>query len=133
MIRIIDIFSACEAKLLIIFPKSVRLGKITTEFILSSFTKFDLCIVKAFALLWALEIARAVNLIDFIIEGDAKLLALIFFSIEFCWVSRNANIVAHCLVIFAASHPKSFLRNFSNLSLSIYEAWLRYLNFLNSI
>jgi hypothetical protein len=72
MIRIIDIFSACEAKLLIIFPKSVRLGKITTEFILSSFTKFDLCIVKAFALLWALEIARAVNLIDFIIEGDAK-------------------------------------------------------------
>ena len=65
--------------------------------------------------------------------SNAKSLALIFFSVEFCWVSRNANIVAHCLVIFATSHPKSFLCNFSNFSLSIYEAWFRDLNFLNSI
>jgi hypothetical protein len=57
--------------------------------------------------------------------NDVKRLALDFSSCSFCWVKREANMVAHELA-------KSFIPNsfptcyfFNNLSASVQEAWSR--------
>ncbi len=118
-------------------------------------TTIDPCIAEASALLWALEIARAIHVMDIMVESDAKVcidaflgttdyipwkiqtlisntrtLSLLFSSISVCWVSREANMVAHCLAKVAAPQAMSLLCNSSNLPPSVYEAWLRDMSFL---
>jgi ribonuclease HI len=88
----------------------------------------DPCIAEATALLWVLEIARALRMDDIVIEGDAKIcieafhntatftpwkiqslisnaqtLSLNFSFVAICWVKREANMVAHSLAKVAAS------------------------------
>ncbi len=117
----------------------------------------DPCIAETTALVWALELARAVNLSDILIESDAKIsvdafhgvadyipwkiqslisnartLALKFSSVSLNWVCREANGVAHSLAKFATSQPKFLLCNSSNLPPSVREAWLRDLSSLFS-
>lgn len=118
-------------------------------------TTTDPYIAEASTLLWVLEIARAVHVMDIMVESDAKVcidaflgttdyipwkiqtlisnsrtLSLLFPFVSICWVNREANMVAHCLAKIAAPQAMSLLCNSSNLSPSVYEAWLRDMSFL---
>jgi hypothetical protein len=59
------------------------------------------------------------------ISKDSKTLCLDFDLCSFCWVSREANSVAHALVKFASHQPGVFSCNFDSLPPFVIEAWVR--------
>ncbi len=52
-----------------------------------------------------------------------------FNSCRFCWVGREANMVAHSLANFGSHLAVSFSCNISNLPPSVHTAWIRDLSF----
>ena len=58
----------------------------------------------------------------FTLCNNAKVAVLDFTSCSFCWVRRNANMVAHFLAKFASSQSSYFYCNSSNLPPLIHEA-----------
>jgi ribonuclease HI len=107
-------------------------------------------IAEALAIKWALQLAKAEDFTQVIVESDSKKcietftgspedtcwkldalysdvnsLALDFVSVCFSWVKRDTNSTAHELAKFAASLNTPFNCNASPLPPSVLEAWQR--------
>jgi ribonuclease HI len=123
-------------------------------FIHSAWTKhikvIDLEVAEAFAILWAIQLAKLEDFQNVIVESDSKVpvdcmngiqvevnwkiaaivldvnfLSLDFVSCCFSWVKREANMVAHVLAEFAVSFNSDFSCNATSLPSPVREAWQR--------
>ena len=107
-------------------------------------------VAEASAILWALQLAKSENWRWIMVESDSKncvdtllqeffgcywnisaicndikCLALEFFSCCFCWVRREANMLAHALAKYCLSHCLPVIYFPNNLPVPVVVAWSR--------